>query len=221
LNIIREGIALVNQSATKEKIFQAALSLFNSKGYSGTSMREIAKAAGVNVSTIFYYYSDKGGLLEYCFVTYFEEYINILEKGMKQLESADPSTILKKIIHHLLDYQYQNYQLSRFVCREVSIDSQIVRETMTTYFRKERYLLQTIIEKGIEAGVFRKLSAGIVVIQLKGMLNQPFLNSIYTSEVWNIYFQDRYYIDQYKKQLEYWVDVFLSKKTSPVEKAIG
>jgi len=25
-------------------------------------------------------YSDKGGLLEYCFVTYFEEYINILVK---------------------------------------------------------------------------------------------------------------------------------------------
>lgn len=184
-------------------------------------MREIAKAAGVNVSTIFYYFDDKKGLLKECFVTFFEEYLNILEKGINQLENADPSIILKDVIHQLLDYQYRNYQLSRFVCREVSIDSQIVRETMTTYFRKERFFLQTLIETGIEAGVFRKVPSGIVVIQLKGMLNQPFLNSIYSAEVWNIYFQERYYIDQYKKQLENWVDLYLcNTKAIPLEEVI-
>ncbi|MCY9043687.1 TetR family transcriptional regulator, partial [Bacillus inaquosorum] len=35
--------------STKDKIIESAVMLFNQKGFSGTSVREIAKSAGVNV----------------------------------------------------------------------------------------------------------------------------------------------------------------------------
>ena len=44
---------------TKEKIEQEALNLFCVKGYSGTSIREIAKAVGIKDSSIYKHYSSK------------------------------------------------------------------------------------------------------------------------------------------------------------------
>lgn len=49
---------------TKDRIMDAAIRLFNQKGFSGTSVREIAKEANVNVAHISYYFQGKGGLLE-------------------------------------------------------------------------------------------------------------------------------------------------------------
>ncbi|MGZ6539994.1 MAG: TetR family transcriptional regulator, partial [Bacteroidia bacterium] len=52
---------------SKEAIVNAAISLFNSNGFSGTSIRDIAELANVNIATIAYYFDNKLGLLEYCF----------------------------------------------------------------------------------------------------------------------------------------------------------
>lgn len=48
---------------TKQKVIDAAISLFNTKGYDGTSVRDIAKRADVNVANISYYFAGKQGLL--------------------------------------------------------------------------------------------------------------------------------------------------------------
>ncbi|WP_033828177.1 forespore capture DNA-binding protein RefZ [Bacillus andreraoultii] len=197
---------------TKEKIFQAALSEFNVKGYTGTSIREIATAAEMNVSTISYYFKGKHGLLKFAFISFFEPYIHILEDCLLKYERDSATICLKNAIIQLMDYQYRHFELARFVWREVSIDSQIVRETMTTYFRKERYLFQTIIDKGIKNGEFNKVPIGIIMTQLKGIMTMPFLNSIYTSEVWNIYYQERFYLKKYKEQIIHWIDFYLSNK---------
>lgn len=197
---------LNNTLKTKEKIFKAALSEFNIKGYSGTSIREIATAANMNVSTISYYFQGKHGLLKYAFISFFEPYINIIEDSLLKFERQPVLACLKYVINQLMNYQYQNFELSRFVWREVSIDSQIVRETMTTYFRKERYLLQSILEKGMKSQELKKVHVGVIITQLKGIMTMPFLNSIYTSEVWNVYYQEQYYLEKYKDHIIHWID---------------
>jgi len=47
----------------KQRLFDAAVSLFARKGYAAVGVREIAKAAGTNLSTVSYYYGGKAGLL--------------------------------------------------------------------------------------------------------------------------------------------------------------
>ena len=49
----------------KEKIVGVAQSLFAEKGYSSTSVREIANQADVNVASINYYFGSKLGLFEF------------------------------------------------------------------------------------------------------------------------------------------------------------
>ncbi|MDQ0590763.1 CerR family C-terminal domain-containing protein [Variovorax paradoxus] len=46
----------------RQRLLYAALALFAANGFAKTSTREIARAAGVNISAISYYFSDKAGL---------------------------------------------------------------------------------------------------------------------------------------------------------------
>ena len=47
---------------TRTKLLQTAARLFARKGYNGVSVRQIVKAAGVNISAIHYHFGDKQGL---------------------------------------------------------------------------------------------------------------------------------------------------------------
>jgi AcrR family transcriptional regulator len=49
---------------TRERILEVSLPLFAAHGYAGTSVRTVAAAAGVNVATLAYHFSDKEGLYE-------------------------------------------------------------------------------------------------------------------------------------------------------------
>jgi len=51
------------------RLLQAATRLFGNQGFSRTSTREIAQAAGANVAAISYYFGDKAGLYQACFAS--------------------------------------------------------------------------------------------------------------------------------------------------------
>ncbi len=50
--------------ARPRELKAAALALFAERGYGGTTMEDVARAAGVTVGTIYRYLPDKGGLLK-------------------------------------------------------------------------------------------------------------------------------------------------------------
>ncbi|MBX3660034.1 MAG: CerR family C-terminal domain-containing protein [Ramlibacter sp.] len=53
--------------AARARLLKAALGLFSQKGFTKTSTREIAQAAGVNIAAISYYFGDKAGLYRVVF----------------------------------------------------------------------------------------------------------------------------------------------------------
>lgn len=198
----------------RQQIVDAAISLFNTKGYNGTTVRDISAKANVNVATISYYFNGKNGLLEHCFITFFENYLKELEEACVALEQLGANECLKKAIKQIMNYQYEHLALSRFVWREVSIDTQMIREIMSTYLMKERYLLKSIFDYGIREKTFRPIPTSISVIQLKSMMTMPFLNAHYHSEVWNVYLQDTYYFERYTEHICDWVDNYLVDKNN-------
>jgi AcrR family transcriptional regulator len=190
---------------TKEAIVQAAILLFNTNGFHGTSIRDIAAKAKVNVANISYYFENKHGLLEYCLTNYFEQYLRKIEEALPLLEES-PVNCLKKVAENILYFQCQNIQFSRFILREMSIDSQIVREIMSTYYVKEKYFYKRIFEKGIQMKVFRPLALPYMIIQFKGLLAMPFLNTQYISEVLHVFPQERFFQEKYLLEVNLWID---------------
>jgi TetR/AcrR family transcriptional regulator len=53
-----------NREAVRERLLDAALTLFNEKGYPATSVREIVAAAGVTKPVLYYYFSSKEGIFQ-------------------------------------------------------------------------------------------------------------------------------------------------------------
>jgi AcrR family transcriptional regulator len=62
----------------KQRIYEAATSLFAMKGYAATGMREIADAAGVNLSRVNYYFPGKLELLRAVLTEYYDLYYKAL-----------------------------------------------------------------------------------------------------------------------------------------------
>lgn len=189
----------------KEAIVKAAITLFNSNGYSGTSIREIAHAANVNTATIAYHFNNKTGLLEYCFMHFFEQYTRKMEAAYASIDRG-AKECLKRVVSDLLHYQCENYQLASFIYREMSMDSQVVREIMSTYSLKEKYYFQKIFERGFEWHEFRPHSIPYLIIQLKGLIMMPFMNSNYMREVLYVFPNEPFFEQKYLKDLHLWID---------------
>jgi AcrR family transcriptional regulator len=51
-------------SSTRHRILQIALTLMSQRGVDGTSMRDLASAAGLNVASLYHYFPSKRDLLE-------------------------------------------------------------------------------------------------------------------------------------------------------------
>ncbi|HEY6427483.1 MAG TPA: TetR/AcrR family transcriptional regulator [Acidimicrobiales bacterium] len=59
-----EGGGQGDGSTTRSRILQIALSLMSQRGVDGTSMRDLASAAGLNVASLYHYFPSKRDLLE-------------------------------------------------------------------------------------------------------------------------------------------------------------
>ena len=199
---------------TKQEVLNAAIYLFNSKGYTGTSVREIASRANVNIAHISYYFKGKGGLLEYLISHYYEGYIQVIEENYTPMTYGNAHAVLSKMVLDILNYQHANRQLSRLVYREVTLDSVLIREVMTTYLTKEKYYIKSVIDQGIEEGTFRKGLVPLMIIQLRSLLHTPYLQPQYMSEVLHIQPNEPYFVHQYYKELKIWLNSLLVQNQS-------
>lgn len=193
------------KKTSKDSIVDAAISLFNVNGFNGTSIRDIAGKAKVNSANISYYFDNKHGLLEHCFTFFFERYIEVIEQGLTYLDHS-ATLCLKKVVENIMYYQFENLHLTRMILREISIDSQVVREIMSTYLMKERFYFSKVLERGVKTKEFRPLSPDYIILQLKGILNMPFLNTQYMTEVLHVLPNEKYFADKYIQEVFYWVE---------------
>lgn len=190
----------------KNSIVEAAIPLFNNKGFNGTTIRDIAKKANVNIANIAYYFNNKQGLLEYCLTDYFEQYIYQIEQNYLATKKMPAGDILRAIAKGILEFQSKYNELTRFVLREVSIDSQIIREIMATYYKKEWYYLKNIFEKGLANKNKKTHSINYLIIQFKSLLTMPYLNEQYVNEVLHIYPNEAYFAKRYFSEIENWIN---------------
>src|SRR5699024_11283338 len=100
---------------------------------------DIAGRASVNVSLISSYFKSKQGLLEYAETNYYEMYLKLLEEELESNDALGDVEKLKKIIHTIISYKTDHFQLKAFIQRELSLDSTFVREMTVTYLAKENH----------------------------------------------------------------------------------
>ncbi len=196
----------MNSYPSKERVIQASISLFNTKGYNGTSIREIATSAKVNVAIISYYFENKKGLMEYLFSCFLDQYLNVIEDVIFDGNKKSAKEMLHNMTNALLQFHNENKDLARFVYREMTLDNMLIREVMSTYLTKEKYYLNQIFDRGMRSKEFRRLSIPSVITQYKGMLIMPYLHPQYLTEVLHVIPYESYFFKQYEKEIANWID---------------
>lgn len=195
-----------DQMATKIKIAEAAVELFTNQGYQGTSVRQIAKRADVNLALVSYYFGGKQGLLEELISSFYEGYIRRIEVIYHTSSEHAMKEQLLAIIESVLHYQLRQPDLSRFVHREMTLDSTLVREVMTTYLSKEKYFYDTVFEKGMKNKEFHKQPVMLLTMQLRNLIIMPFLHPLYISEVFYTAPHDPLFVTSYMSFITKWLD---------------
>ena len=200
---------MMKELSTKDKMIEAASLLFFQKGFDGTSVRDIAGRADVNVSLISYYFKSKQGLLEYAVTNYYESYLETMEETMRESEHESPMTALEDLIHHMLNFRIEHYQLSAFISRELLMDSTFVREMAVTYLAKENHFLSRLFYQILPDE--KKQQKRFFYMQLKGMIMSPFNLKI----EWDTTLLDQvsreHFVAQYMKTVTEWMEHLQSK----------
>lgn len=88
---------------TKEKIIEAAGELFAQKGYEGTSVRDIASTACVNLASINYHFENKQNL----YYEVFRRNWEWLARGIEKI-GQDKDQSVQSLASHIFDFFNQN-----------------------------------------------------------------------------------------------------------------
>lgn len=151
----------------RQRILQAAGEVFAEKGFKETTVREICRAAGVNLASVNYYFGDK----EHLYV----EVVRLAhpdgpETGEEPWpEKASPETRLRlyirRFVERLFGAEAQVWKL-RLLQREILNPTPACREIMQTYFRARFGQLQEILDDILPQGTpeHRRHQIGLSII---------------------------------------------------------
>lgn len=140
----------------EEHIMMVAEKLFAANGYNGTSVRDIATKAKVNVSMISYYFGSKENLMEELFKWRMEEGLNFAKNILENNELNEIQKIDAFVdnfvnrVQRLRDF-FLLVHTQQVISQNKNIQN-FLRASKINYIE----INQKIIEQGLEKGIFTK-----------------------------------------------------------------
>ncbi len=111
---------------TKGHLIAAARTLFARQGLHGTTVQEIAKEAGVNVSLISHYFQGKEGLYQACIEDFGEARLKVLDRMLEIPNTKDEFRLrLEIFVNELLDFHLENNETTTILLRDLMFDSHL------------------------------------------------------------------------------------------------
>jgi AcrR family transcriptional regulator len=151
-----------------EALLDVAVRVFNERGYDGTSMDDVARAAGITKASIYYHVSGKEELLERGMRRGLDALFGMLDEPDAGLGSADAR--LRYVLLRTVEIMSQQLPEVALLLR-VRGNTPIERwalEQRRTFTRRIAALVQAAMDEG---SLRTELEAGLVARLLFGMVN--------------------------------------------------
>lgn len=160
----------------KEIIMNAALELFAEKGFEGTSIRDLANKADVNIAMVNYYFGSKDKLFEAMVeyrATFMRGKLDEIDSNPSLSEIEKVDAIIESYVGRLLSQP----AFHRVLYQELLMgEREALHNSIVTIFSKNKHVLKSIIEKGIRKKVFNKVDPELTMSTLVGTINQVMLS---------------------------------------------
>lgn len=165
---------LNTNDGTQAQLIAAARHLFAKKGYAGTSVKEIADLASVNISLVSYHFGGKEGLYKACLEPLVERKVNFFETNMLTPSSKEDFKLrLQLFLEMMIAEEMEHPEMGCIVHRELQSDDPIIQEIFHKTLLRLFKMMVEYIKSGQKFGYIRKnLDANtITVIFMGGVQN--------------------------------------------------
>jgi AcrR family transcriptional regulator len=160
----------------KTHIINHAIDLFAEKGFEGTSIRDLAARADVNVAMVNYYFGSKERLFESMVAERATYTRGLLDEIVNNTSYSDIEK-LEHIIDAYINKVFTNRKFHRVIHQEMMLNQ---RETLSQAIVELLYpntlIIKGVIESGIQKGLFKKVDVPLLIASLFGTINQVLLS---------------------------------------------
>lgn len=157
---------------TEEKIFEAARTVFQKKGFAGARMQEIADEAGINKAMLHYCFKNKKSLFEAVFKNAFFQIV----PQINEIFNSEASVFdkIRKFTHDYITFISKNKFLPSFIIQEMNNNPDFISKILSDGKGPNPSVFLAQIEKEIKQGVIRPLEPRQLVLDIFSMSVFPF-----------------------------------------------
>ena len=178
----------MNFNEKQLQIISIAEELFASRGFEGTSVRDIAEAAGINIAMISYYFGSKEKLME----ALFELRTTRMKMKVESLINDDSLNHFEKIYHLIDDHISRVLESSCFykimVTEQLINKNNALTEAVKQVKKRNTEVISEMINNGVKSGEFKEvddiplLMNTIFGTVAQTMFNEPFYREYHKME---------------------------------------
>jgi len=160
----------------KTHIINHAIDLFAEKGFEGTSIRDLAARADVNVAMVNYYFGSKEKLFE----SIVEERASYTRGLLDEIAKNPKLTDIEKMEHMIDAYIHKlftNRKFHRVLHQEMMLNQrEALSQAIVEILYPNTLIIKSVIDAGMEKGVFKKVDTPLVIASIIGTINQVLLS---------------------------------------------
>lgn len=193
----------------REFILDAAERLFAEQGFEAVSVREISKAADINIAMVSYYFGYKEKLYE----EVIQRKIMLSDTILIELEKHKTyKEKLYAIVDLFIKRLFENRLLQNIIFREISMNQRSnMTEIIITQIHKNFQLIVDIIQDGIKNKEFKKVDVELTALTLISIIKTYTNSSKMACKVLHLDENENVFQAKYKNRLRKHIVELLSK----------
>jgi len=157
-----------SEAEARERILLSAERLFAAKGFAGTTVRDIAKAADLNLAMIHYYFGNKDGLYR----AIFEQNVSAVQRMLSEAAGLTGSSRarLTRFVRAYTRFLCRHPHFARISQQEILNGGKIAREVFRPQVARNYAIFRALVDEGVRSGEFRSVDVDMTPISAIGMI---------------------------------------------------
>jgi AcrR family transcriptional regulator len=161
-----------DKTIKREHILHVAEQLFAEQGFDGTSIRDIAQHAGVNLAMINYYFGSKENLMA-SLLEYRSKYTLGLLEELNKDDKMSPWDKMDRLVDFYVEKILDNHRMHNIMTHQYSTTrSEEIRKTILNMKLRNFEQIKKIITDGQKKKFFRKVDIELTMGTVMGSISQ-------------------------------------------------
>ncbi|WP_433496959.1 TetR/AcrR family transcriptional regulator [Sphaerimonospora sp. CA-214678] len=166
----RSGADSTRKQLMANEVLEHATRLFAERGFTGTSLQDIATSMGLKRPALYYYFKSKEDLLE----RLIDEAVTGPADELRSIAARtdlDAAERLHAITHHIVTLTLSHTDRFLLLVKSESELSPATRKKFDESRREATDIVAAVISDGVEAGLFRSVDPRIAAFTVYGICN--------------------------------------------------